>query len=143
MYTIAASVNEHYLLQPLLINKRKEILDWLGKAVIWKYELNFFQVLLDKYATKATSLEDKIQMDHFQNLLTYYNGEVVDELISKLRQHEKGLAERSFTMEDFNIIYTPTHIDLLTKLVAFNDRFNEVKDELYTFVGFCPYPQMI
>src|SRR5690349_12655805 len=85
------AVTDKYILQPTLIAKHKETLDWLSAAVLWKRELAFFQKLLDKYGPLFTSPENKKQLGHFQNLIIYYNGELVNALTSQLRHHEKKL----------------------------------------------------
>lgn len=76
------SVTKDYILQPTLLEKHRKTLAWLSSTLLWKRECNFFQKLLDQYGSKFTAIEDK-KLDHFQNLIIYYNGEVIDEFRKK------------------------------------------------------------
>src|SRR5688500_19950949 len=87
------SVTGDYILQPSLVEKHRKSLAWLSSTLLWKREFNFFQKLLDQYAPKFSAVEDKKKVGHFQNLILYYNGEIIDGLGKKLREHESNLAE--------------------------------------------------
>ncbi len=91
MISVLSTTNS-YILQPSLVEMHRQSLDYLSATALWKRELRFFQKLLDKYAPKFTSSDDKKRVDHFQSLLTYYSGELVDEINRKIRQHESNLA---------------------------------------------------
>jgi hypothetical protein len=128
------SVTSDYILQPALLEKHRRTLDWLSSTLLWKREFNFFQKLLDQYASKFTSIEDKKKMDHFQNLIFYYNGEIIDDLRKKLREHENSLAEMLKTKDELKTEYFKEHDAIMQELEAFRIRFNEYKEELFGFI---------
>ena len=128
------STTEKYAIQPPLLNKHRKILEWLSATVLWKRELAFFQKILDQYAPKLMTLKDKQQIDHFQNLITYYKGEVVDALSSKLRLHEKNLAEMLAAKNEANLGYSKEHDGVMSELESFNASFLEFKEDLFDFI---------
>jgi len=86
------STTGKYMLQPSLIDMHKQSMQWLSQAELWKKELAFFQKMLDKFASSFKRVEQKKRVDYFQNMITYYNGEIVDGLRKKIRSHEGHLA---------------------------------------------------
>lgn len=128
------SVTDKYILQPSLLNKHRKSLEWLSAAVLWKRELFFFQKLLDQYSSKFTSVEDKNRMDHFQSLITYYNSELIDTFTSRLRQHEKKLAEMFESRDESKTAYFNEHEVLMAELEALNSQFTEYKEEFFAFI---------
>lgn len=128
------SVTDRYILQPALLSKHRQTLEWLSAAVLWKRELAFFQKLLDQYSPTLTAVEDKKKIDHFQNLIIYYNGELIDSLASRLRQHEKKLAEMLESKDESKIEYFKEHETLMAELEALGRQFNEYKEELFGFI---------
>jgi hypothetical protein len=97
MISVLGTTNK-YILQPSLMEMHHQSLEWLSYSVLWKRELHFFQKLLDLYANRFTELEDKKKIDHFQHIITYYQGEVVDGLRKKLKNNEHRLAEMLQTL---------------------------------------------
>ena len=79
------STTDKYILQPSLMGMHNESLEWLSTIALWKRELVFFQKLLDKYAPQMTGIESKKEIDHYQNLIIYYDGELVDLLKKKAK----------------------------------------------------------
>jgi DNA primase large subunit len=128
------SVTDRYILQPTLLAKHRKTLEWLSSTVLWKRELAFFQKLLDQFAKNFQSTEDKKKIDHFQNLIVYYNGELADSLASRLRQHEKKLAETLESRDESKTEYFMEHDALMNELESFNNRFVQIKGELFSFV---------
>lgn len=128
------SVTDKYILQPSLLSKHKKTLEWLSGAVLWKRELDFFQKLLDQYSSRFTSVDDKKTIDHFQNLIIYYKGELIDSLTSRLRLHEKRLAEMLETKDETKLDYFNEHEGLMNELEALNTQFREYKEELFGFI---------
>lgn len=128
------SITDQYILQPGLLDKHKKTLDWLSASVLWKRELMFFQKLLDQYAPRFTSVDDKKKIDHFQNLLLYYRGEVVDTLTHKLRQHEKHLADMLATHDETKTGYFNEHDLLMSEMSSFSTQFAKYKAALFTFI---------
>ena len=130
----AISVTDKYILQPTLIGKHKKTLEWLSATVLWKRELTFFQNLLDQFARKFQEIEDKQKIGHFQNLIIYYNGELVDSLASKLRLHEKKLAEMLEFRDESKTAYFSEHEGLMNELESASNQFTQIKDDLFTFI---------
>lgn len=128
------SVTDKYILQPTLLNKHKKTLEWLSTAILWKRELVFFQKLLDQYAPKFSSTNDKKKIDHFQNVIIYYKCELIDALSSRLRLHEKKLAEMLESRDETKTEYFKEHDGLMNELEALNAQFLQNKEELFEFI---------
>ena len=129
-----ASTSANYILQPILLSKHKKSLEWLSATVLWKRELAFFQKLLDKYAKNFSSTDDKKIVDHFQSFITYYNGELVNSLSTKLRLHEKSLADMLETKNETKTEYFKEHDELIRQLESVNTQFAHTKEELFDFI---------
>lgn len=130
-----ASITDKIIVQQTLLAKHKKTLEWLSAAVLWKQELVFFQKLLDAYSPDFTKVEDKQKLDHFQNIITYYRGELIDTLVSKLRLHEKKLAEMFDTRDETKVSYYQEHDELMNQLDALNTQLMQYKEELFSFLG--------
>ena len=128
------STTDKYILQPSLVIKHKKSLEWLSAAVLWKRELAFFQKLLDQYSPKFTLVEDKKRIDHFQCLITYYSAELIDSLTSRLRLHEKRLAQMLELRDELKTEYLKEHDGLMNELEALNIQFIEYKKEFFQFI---------
>ncbi len=128
------SATDKYILQPSLLSKHRKSLEWLSSAALWKRELSFFQKLLDQYSSKLTSLDDKKKIDHFQSLITYYNGELIDGFTSRLRQHEKNLADMLKRKDESKTGYFKQHEVLMTELDSLSRQFTEYKEEFFDFI---------
>lgn len=128
------AVTDNYILQAPLLLKHKQTLEWLSAAILWKRELAFFQKLLDKYAPQVTTPEGKKKLDHFQNVIVYYRYELIDGLASKLRQHEKKLAEMLESRDETKIDYIKEHDGLMNELETLSKQFTQNKEELFSFV---------
>lgn len=129
------SVTNNYILQPTLLSKHKNTLDWLSATVLWKQEFTFFQKVLDQYAPKFSSLEDKKLIDHFQNIIIYYNGELINSLTTRLRLHERALAEMLETKDESKIEYFKEHDGLMGELQSLSEQVIEYKATLFAFLG--------
>ena len=128
------SVTNDYILQPSLLEKHRKTLDWLSSTLLWHSEFNFFQKLLDQNAQKFTRVEDKKKIDHFQNLIIYYNSELILELRKKLRDHENRLADMLKTKNEAKTEYFKEHDALMQELESFNNSFSEYKHEFFEFI---------
>jgi hypothetical protein len=128
------STTDRYILQPTLLSKHKKTLEWLSAAVLWKIELAFFQKLLDQYALELPALEDKKQLDHFQNIIIYYKGELIDSLTGRLRLHEKKLADMLATSDESKTEYFKEHDGLMSELEALNNQIIQFKDGLFSLI---------
>jgi len=128
------STTNKYILQPSLLEKHRRTLDWLSAALLWKREIAFFQKLLEQYAPKFSSVDDKKKIDHFQHFTTYYGGELIDSLRTKLRLHEKNLAEAFEKKDELNTKYFSEHEDLMKSMEATNSQMSQTKEELFAFI---------
>jgi len=128
------SITDQYIIQPSLLDKHKSTIEWLSAAVLWKRELVFFQKLLDQYAPRFRSVEDKKRIDHFQNIITYYKGELIDSLTTKLRSHEKQLAELLETHNEASTTYFTQHMQLMNELESLDNQFRQYKEEFFSFI---------
>ena len=99
------SVTDKYILQPTLLNNHKKTLEWLSMTVLWKRELAFFQKLLDQYAAKFSTTEDK-----------------------------KKLAEMLESRDETKTEYFKEHGGLMNELEALNTQFVQYKEELFEFI---------
>lgn len=128
------STTREYILQPTLVWKHKKTLEWLSTATFWKRELAFFQKILDEYAPRFSSEADKMKISHFQNFIIYYRDELINQLISKLRLHEKRLAEILETKNESDVEYFKEHADLMSELESANTQLSTTKEELFSFI---------
>lgn len=128
------SVTNRYILQATLVAKHKKTLEWLSAAVFWKMELSFFQKVLDQYSSKFTTVDDKKTIDHFQSLVTYYRGELIDSVTSQLRLHEKKLAEMLELSDESKTEYFKEHETLMNELESLSNQFNVYKEEFFGFI---------
>src|SRR5690606_31372674 len=132
---------EKYIMQPRLVGMHRESVEWISATELWKRELAFFQKLLDQHAHKMDNVEFKKQVDHYQHLITYYNGELVDELRKKLRDHEKGLATMLQELRESDTEYFKEHTGVIEEVSAFAKVFAEFKHGFFDFIerGFSAY----
>lgn len=133
MVSVTAATG-NYILQPSLVGMHRKSLDWLSATLLWKREIIFFQKILDQYSQKYSSVGDKKKIDHFQNLITYYSAELVDELRKKLRLHENRLAQMLQEKNESDVQYYKEHQDLMSELGSFYERYNSFKHELFDFI---------
>jgi hypothetical protein len=130
----ALSATSRYILQPSLIDMHRKSLEYVSATALWKRELQFFQKLLDKYAPKFSSVEDKKKIDHFQSLITYYDDELVDGFNKKLRRHEGDLARMLQSKNESDTVYFKEHKDLMAQLESFSKSYDAFHHELYDFI---------
>lgn len=109
---------------------------WLFNIEFWRRELDFFQTLLDRNVEKAQSVDQKKQIDHFQHLITYYQGELLDEFHQKARRHEKfmrAMLNGESSDEDTN--FRKKHNLLFDQIVSFDNQFKQHKLDFYDFIS--------
>jgi hypothetical protein len=127
-------VTGKYILQPGLVTMHQESLNWLSTAEYWKRELAFFQKLLDSYVGNFTTVEPKKQIDHYQNLITYYKGELVDLLKKRIRDHEHKLARMLNEVNEADVEYIQEHNEVIEELTSFSKVYNEFKNSFFEFI---------
>jgi hypothetical protein len=97
--------------------------------------------VLDQNATRTDHVEYKKQVDHFQHLITYYGGELIDSLRKKLIKHEQRLASILLELSEADAEYFHEHNGIIDELRAFDTTFHQFKYDFYNFIerGFSPY----
>lgn len=123
-----------YILQRSLLDMHRYTLEWLSATELWKRELAFYQKLLDRHNTTNSTIEFKKEMDHFQNLILYYKGELIDELRKKLHQHEFKLARMLREENESDTEYYKEHNGLMEELSSFQRVYLEFKHTFYEFI---------
>jgi hypothetical protein len=123
-----------YILQPGLITMHQESLNWISAVALWKRELSFFQRLLDEQSTKSNEVDFKKTVDHYQHLITYYNGELVDQLRKKLRGHENKLAAMLQELNEADVEYFKEHTGVIAEVSAFAQVFSDFKHNFFGFI---------
>lgn len=128
-------VTGNYILQPATIEKHAITLEWLSESVLWKSELATFQKILDQRAPFLLTLDDKKKIDHFQSLIIYYNGEVIDDLRKKLRDHENRLARMLESKNESETQYFKEHDAIIDEVITFSTLFKQFRAELLAFTA--------
>lgn len=127
--------NEQYLLEPGLENLHEDSVRWNSELELWKRELSFFQKLLDSNSSKIVVTDDKKKEDHFQNIIIYYDGELIPEYKQACRRHEKYLAQIMSGDEDVNESeYRRKHHELKNKIESLESEFTKYKHEFFEFI---------
>lgn len=88
-----------------------------------------------------TGVEFKKQIDHYQHLITYYQGELVDLLRKKLKDHEKKLAVMLKELNESDTEYFKEHAGIMDEVAGFAKVFAEFKHGFFAFIerGFSAY----
>ncbi|MEO9966652.1 MAG: hypothetical protein ABJF11_12720 [Reichenbachiella sp.] len=124
-----------YLLEESLEALHRESQIWSSELKLWEIELAFFQKLLDRNSQNFTSNEEKKKMGHFQNLVSYYTGEVLDRFDQKIKQHEKYLAGELANKEQLDeSVYRKKHAEIASHIGAFRIEFIMYKREFFNFI---------
>lgn len=127
-------ITDKYIVQPALLEKHAKTLQWLSATLLWKSQLIVFQQMLDKNAVLALSLDQKKQMDHLQNLITFYSIEVIEEIRKKLRAHENRLAKMLETKSEWELTYYREHDALMDEAGVIDQRMADIKRELLEWI---------
>ncbi|MEM9671368.1 MAG: hypothetical protein AAF992_02170 [Bacteroidota bacterium] len=107
-------------------------LEWQSEVSLWKQEMKFFQKMLDTYTSKCLSVEQKQRLSHFQNLLIYYDGELLDQFKQQSRRHAKYLAHQLEENESFNLDeYQQKFGGLSSHLSAFATEYRRYKKDFF------------
>lgn len=126
-----------YLLEIGIEELHKDSKVWLSRIELWKRELLFFQKLLDSNSTKFVNHEDKKNEDHFQNLIIYYNGELLDEYKQLVRRQVKqlsALVSKNGTEPIDESTFRNNQINLKKKVDSFDREFRKYKHEFFEFI---------
>ena len=133
MENLKATTTE-FLIRESLLDLHKVSKQWVSEVSLWKLELGFFQNLLDAHAKKVTTYQGKKTIGHLQNLITYYQGELMDEFAKAVRKHEKYLNRIISGEITDESSYRVKHEIIDDKINTFRDRFKDYKEELFHFI---------
>lgn len=129
------SPKREYMLSSSLTDLHKMSVEWASEIELWRAEVKFFQKLLDQYAPKIESIDHRKELDHFQNLIIYYGGELIDEFRQSVSRHEKHL---SALLSDKNVqdeeSYREAHHKIGDRIETYSKEFRQFKKELFEFV---------
>lgn len=100
----------------------------------WKREVQFLDHLLVKNLPFVTSEPNKKDLEHFQNRLFYYRGEVIDQLAHDLRETDNYLAKNMQANDSNQAAYRNMHYKTTDAVRSFEKVYNELKNELFTFI---------
>ena len=126
-----------YLLEIGIEELHKDSKVWMSRIELWKRELQFFQKLLDSNSPKFDNPEDKKREDHFQNLIIYYSGQLLDEYKQSVRRQEKRLAElisQDNTDQIDQAEFRNQQIELKAKVDSFDREFRKYKHDFFSFI---------
>jgi len=126
-------VTRNYILQPATVEKHSKTLEWLSASVLWKSELATFQKILEQRAPLLLTQDDKKKIDHFQSLIIYYSGEVVNDLRKKLRDHEHKLARMLESKNESDTGYFKEHDAIMDQATTFSNLFKQFRAEFLAF----------
>ncbi len=120
------------MLEQSLENLYQNSLEWQLEVALWKQELNFFQKLLDHYVSKFETVSQKQRLGHFQNLIIYYNGELLDQFRQQTRRCSKYLNKHIEEKGEFNFDeYQQKFGGLNNHLSAFASEFRKYKKDFF------------
>jgi len=134
MENIKATTTE-FLLREGLMDLHKTSKQWVSDVDLWKLELDFFQKLLDSNAGRVTTYQGKKTIGHLQNLITYYQGELLDEFAKAVRKHEKYLNKIITGEEPGEESYRVKHDIIDDKISSFKDGYKDYKKEFFHFIS--------
>ncbi|QHL86025.1 hypothetical protein GU926_00620 [Nibribacter ruber] len=126
------STSGHLLLSIGLQDLHQESVGWLQDIAFWKTEISFFQKLLEQVNIRVHDLEDKKRIDHFQSLLLYFKGELLDQYRHDLRDHERylmHLIQNRAQIEEEH--YREVHQGFQNQIRAFEADFKQFRLSLY------------
>ncbi|GAA4295654.1 hypothetical protein [Nibribacter koreensis] len=126
------STSGHLLLSISLQDLHQESVCWLQDIAFWKTETAFFQKLLERVNTRVQNLEAKKRIDHFQNLLLYFRGELLDQYRHDIREHEfylMQLIQNRAQVEEQ--LYREVHQGFQNQIRAFEADFKQFRLSLY------------
>lgn len=119
-------------LEQNLENLYRNSLEWHLEVNLWKQELKFFQKLLDCNVSRFITMDQKQRLGHFQNLIIYYNGELLDQFRQQTRRCSKYLAKHIEERSEFNFDeFQQKFGGLNSHLSAFASEFRKYKKDFF------------
>ena len=90
--------------------------------------------MLDEKSHLFSSAEEIKKLSDFQNLIIYYQGEVVHDLRKKLRALETRLSNMLESRNELHMQYYKEHDEIIDQLQNFSNVFNIFRNELFEFM---------
>jgi hypothetical protein len=122
------------LLEPSIEDLHKEHNEWVSDMLFHKDEMKFFEDLLSLNLPKIKTTEQKAQLEHLQNKLIYFKGELIDKFLHDVKVHEFNL-EKALESDHYD------EDDLYKDHLKYRDDFRdlhrdilEYKRELFDFI---------
>ena len=110
-------------------------LEWQLEVALWKQELRFFQKMLDINAQHCRTPQQKKKLGHFQNLIIYYDGELLDQFKQQTRRSSKYLAQHAENDSELDHdIYQQRFGGLGGQLAAFASEYRTYKKDFFHFM---------
>lgn len=131
----STTASSAYLMEIGIEELHKESRMWVSSINLWKRELEFFQKLLDTYSTKFETSDLKKQGDHFQNLIIYYNGELLESFKQTVRRQEKNLGILLAGTEYIDeVVFRNQHLEIKEKIDSFDTEFIKTKHDFFELI---------
>ena len=108
--------------------------DWQNKISFWKDETSFLEKIIGKTALNLHEDRTKKDLEHFQNKLIYYRGEVLDTMHHDIQGHESELATLVQEPAAELKAYKDAHNKHTDSLHSFEKEYNTLKKEIFSFV---------
>lgn len=128
----ATSATSRFTIQPPLSKRHQETVEWLSAIVLWKRELTFLQKLLDHHRKSSPAF--KLEIAHYQNIILYYNDELIDSVASLLRLHEKKLEKLIVDQNERSAAYFTEHEQIMNEADALGKQIRTYREEIYDLV---------
>lgn len=110
-------------------------LEWQLEVALWKQELKFFQKMLDINARHCRTRLQKQKLGHFQNLIIYYDGELLDQFKQQTRRSSKYLAKHIENGSELDHdTYQQRFGGMGGQLAAFASEYRKYKKEFFQFM---------
>ncbi|MEA5459015.1 hypothetical protein VB796_08205 [Arcicella sp. LKC2W] len=109
--------------------------DWLRELEFYKTEIPFFKKRLDEVASKNTSKDIKIEVEHFENKFYIMNLHL-DELLHDVKLKEESLIQNAIEQPKYinvKMIETDESLEDLMEFTATD--FKDTKKEFYQFLS--------
>ncbi|GAB2530866.1 hypothetical protein [Rufibacter soli] len=127
------TISPNHLLEIGISDLHQESKAWLQDIAFWGFELNFYQRLLERITQQATA-DDKRHLDHFQQLIIYFQGELLPQYRQGIRRHEaylQRLVQDGLPVNDQ--LYREVHLKHKNQMAAFSKDFSEYKGDFFRF----------
>lgn len=109
--------------------------DWLRELDFYKTEIPFFKKRLDEVASKNTSKDIKVEVEHFENRFYIMNLHL-DELLHDVKLKEESLIQNAIEQPKYinvKMIETDENLEDLMEFTATD--FKDTKKEFYQFLS--------